>query len=211
MGPIHRVAVLLLLLAGASAGQRYSFKEYGQDQGLTNLDVFCLMQDRTGFLWVGTEDGLFRYDGRQFRAYTKAQGLPSAQIEALHETADGEIWVGTTQGLARLKGDAFETVRSGPGNVTHAIASDALGNLYVGTNLGLLVAPPGGAAGQTRVSPLYPRGQEPHPAARLRNWRRIRRTCLVRLRVGHLSSGGRPRPVAGWVRSPAGKLAGLSV
>src|ERR1700739_4226818 len=76
MGPIHRAAVLLLLLARALAGQRYSFKEYGQDQGLTNLDVFCLLQDRTGFLWVGTEDGLFRYDGRQFRAYTKAQGLP---------------------------------------------------------------------------------------------------------------------------------------
>jgi signal transduction histidine kinase len=148
MGPSHRAAALLLLLAGAVAGQRYSFKEYGQDQGLTNLDVFCLMQDRTGFLWVGTENGLFRYDGRQFRAFTKAQGLPSAQIEALHETAAGEIWVGTTQGLARLKGDTFETVRSGPGNVTHAIASDALGNLYVGTNLGLLVAPPGGPLGR---------------------------------------------------------------
>ena len=190
MRPIHRVAVLLLLLAGALAGQRYSFKEYGQDQGLTNLDVYCLMQDRTGFLWVGTEDGLFRYDGRQFRAYTKAQGLPSAQIEALHETADGEIWVGTTQGLARLQGDVFETVRSGQGNVTHAIASDALGNLYVGTNLGLLVAPPGGPPGKREFRLFTLAGQSRHPAARLRNWRRIRRTCLVRLRVGHLSSGG---------------------
>ncbi len=161
MGPIHRVAVLLLLLAGSLAGQRYSFKEYGQDQGLTNLDVFCLMQDRTGFLWVGTENGLFRYDGRQFRAYTKAQGLPSAQIEALHETAGGEIWVGTTQGLARLNGDTFETVRSGPGNVTHAIASDALGNLYVGTSLGLLVAPPGGPHGKREFRPLTLAGESP--------------------------------------------------
>ena len=148
MGPIHRIAVLLLLLAGALPGQRYSFKEYGQDQGLTNLDVYCLLEDRTGFLWVGTADGLFRYDGRQFRAYTKAQGLPSTQIEALHQTSDGDIWVGTTHGLARLKGDAFETVRSGPANVTHAISSDALGNLYVGTNQGLLVAPPAGLRGK---------------------------------------------------------------
>jgi ligand-binding sensor domain-containing protein len=199
MGPIHRVAVLVLLLSGALPGQRYSFKEYGQDAGLTNLDVYCLMQDRIGFLWVGTENGLFRYDGRQFRAYAKAQGLPSAQIEALHETADGEIWVGTTQGLARLKGDTFETVRAGPGNVTHAIASDALGNLYVGTNRGLLVAPPGGPQGQTRVSPVYPRREEPHSAARLRNWRRIRRAGLVWLRVRPLSSGGRPRSAAGGV------------
>jgi signal transduction histidine kinase/ligand-binding sensor domain-containing protein/CheY-like chemotaxis protein len=137
-----------LLLAGVLPGQRYSFKEYGQDAGLTNLDVYCLMQDRTGFLWVGTENGLFRYDGRQFRAYTKAQGLPSVQIEALHQTADGEIWAGTSQGLARLQGETFQTVRSGPGNGAHAIASDARGNLYVGTSLGLLVAPPAGPRGK---------------------------------------------------------------
>jgi signal transduction histidine kinase/CheY-like chemotaxis protein/streptogramin lyase len=137
-----------LLLAAALCAQRYSFKEYGQDAGLTNLDVYCLMQDRTGFLWVGTENGLFRYDGRQFRAYTKAQGLPSVQIQALHQTADGEIWAGTSQGLARLRGETFETVRSGPGNGASAIASDARGNLYVGTSLGLLVAPPAGPRGK---------------------------------------------------------------
>jgi len=137
-----------LFLVAAMSAQRYSFKEYGQDAGLTNLDVYCLMQDRTGFLWVGTENGLFRYDGRQFRAYTKAQGLPSVQIEALHQTAGGEIWAGTSQGLAQLKGDTFETVRSGPGNGAHAIASDARGNLYVGTNRGLLVAPPAGPRGK---------------------------------------------------------------
>src|ERR1035438_6974298 len=152
-----RSTVLVLLLAGAMPGQRYSFKVYGQDAGLTNLDVHCLMQDRTGFLWVGTVDGLFRYDGRQFRAYTKAQGLPSVQIEALHQTADGEIWAGTAQGLARLHGETFETVQSGPGYAAHAIASDARGNLYVGTSRGLLVAPPGkrefrlhAVAGQSR-------------------------------------------------------------
>src|ERR1039458_9927218 len=134
-----RSTVLVLLLAGAMPGQRYSFKVYGQDAGLTNLDVHCLMQDRTGFLWVGTVDGLFRYDGRQFRAYTKAQGLPSVQIEALHQTADGEIWAGTAEGLARLHGDTFETVQSGPGYAAHAIASDARGNLYVGTSRGLQI------------------------------------------------------------------------
>src|ERR1022692_5171368 len=101
MSPCLRSSVLVLLLAAALAGQRYSFKEYGQDAGLTNLDVYCLMQDRAGFLWVGTENGLFRYDGRQFRAYTQAQGLPSVQSEALRETAAGESWVGTSQVLAR--------------------------------------------------------------------------------------------------------------
>jgi signal transduction histidine kinase/CheY-like chemotaxis protein/streptogramin lyase len=148
MSPCLRSSILALLLVAAMSAQRYSFKEYGQDAGLTNLDVYCLMQDRTGFLWVGTQNGLFRYDGRQFRAYTKAQGLPSVQIEALHQTADGEIWAGTSQGLARLKGDAFETVLSGPDNGTHAVTSDVRGNLYVGTSQGLLVAPPAGPRGK---------------------------------------------------------------
>src|SRR5664280_1937884 len=104
MSALLRSLMLVLFLAGTMPGQRYSFKEYGQDAGLSNLDVYCLMQDSTGFLWVGTDNGLFRYDGRQFRAYTTEEGLPSVQIEALHQTADGEIWVGTSRGLSRLQG-----------------------------------------------------------------------------------------------------------
>jgi ligand-binding sensor domain-containing protein len=75
---------LLAAIPSLLLAQRYSFKQYGQDQGLTNLDVQCLMQDRTGFLWVATDGGLFRYDGRQFHAYTTGQGLPSAQVTAIH-------------------------------------------------------------------------------------------------------------------------------
>ncbi|MEO8596221.1 MAG: ATP-binding protein [Candidatus Solibacter sp.] len=135
-----RVLWLVCLCGGLLSGQRYSFKEFGQDDGLTNLDVYCLLQDRTGFLWVGTESGLFRYDGRTFRAFRQAQGLPAVQILALHQTVSGELWVGTNQGLARLVGDHFETVRSGPGSATVALASDAAGTLYVGTFHGLVVS-----------------------------------------------------------------------
>src|SRR4029077_20085125 len=99
--------LVLLLFPALLMAQRYSFKLYGEDEGLGNLDVYCLMQDQTGFLWVGTEGGLFRYDGRQFRAYTNKDGLPSAQVRALHESADGVLWVGTREGLARLKGERF--------------------------------------------------------------------------------------------------------
>ncbi|MEO8369592.1 MAG: two-component regulator propeller domain-containing protein [Candidatus Solibacter sp.] len=141
-GAFIRVLVILGLCVSVVQGQRYSFKEYGQDEGLTNLDVYCLMQDRIGFLWVGTENGLFRYDGRRFRAYGKAQGLPSPQITALHESASGEIWVGTHQGLARLRGDSFELVRTGPGSGVMAMDSDSAGTLYLGSPRGLVVSPP---------------------------------------------------------------------
>src|ERR1039458_4605590 len=124
-----RSTVLVLLLAGAMPGQRYSFKVYGQDAGLTNLDVHCLMQDRTGFLWVGTVDGLFRYDGRQFRAYTKVQGLPSVQIEALHQTADGEIWAGTAEGA---DGGPYRVPVGGHGGWSVPLRRPAVPCLYEG-------------------------------------------------------------------------------
>ena len=97
-----------MLLPIALCGQRYSFKQYGQDEGLTNLDVHALMQDRAGFLWVATDGGLFRYDGHQFRGYTTAQGLPALQVFAIHQTSDGVIWAGTAEGLAWLDGDVFK-------------------------------------------------------------------------------------------------------
>ena len=131
-----------MVILPPAAAQRYSFKQYGQDEGLNNLDVYCMMQDRAGFLWVATEGGLYRYDGHAFRAYTTAQGLPSAQVTALHQTADGVIWAGTSEGLARLAGDLFEKVPAEMSGVG-SILSDSRGNLYVGSAAGLWVASPG--------------------------------------------------------------------
>jgi signal transduction histidine kinase/ligand-binding sensor domain-containing protein/ActR/RegA family two-component response regulator len=133
-----RKAVLLVVLPYILAAQRYSFKQYGQDEGLTNLDIRCLMQDRTGFLWVGTEGGLFRYDGRQFRLYGIAEGLPSVEIQALNETPDGVIWVATLGGLARYSGEQFEKVPLNGATLANSVSS-ATGVLYVTTNLGLMV------------------------------------------------------------------------
>jgi signal transduction histidine kinase/CheY-like chemotaxis protein/streptogramin lyase len=122
-------------------GQRYSFKQYGHDEGLTNQDVECLMQDRTGFLWVGTDGGLFRYDGHQFRLYTTAQGLPAVPVYAIHQTKDGVIWAGTSDGLARLNGELFQRVAIDVRNAL-GLTSDANDNLYVGSALGLWVGRP---------------------------------------------------------------------
>src|SRR5712691_277514 len=98
------------LLAPALSAQRYNFKFYGEDEGLKNLAVQTVLQDRAGFLWVGTQNGLFRYDGNRFTAFSMADGLPGARIESLHESVDGTLWVGTRLGLARRKGDHFEVL-----------------------------------------------------------------------------------------------------
>jgi signal transduction histidine kinase/ligand-binding sensor domain-containing protein/CheY-like chemotaxis protein len=128
----------LIMLPDVLHAQRYSFKRYDQDSGLLNQNVRTLLQDRTGFLWVGTDNGLFRYDGSRFRGFNTADGLPASQIEDLNQTADGTLWVATLSGVARLDGDRFKAVDISPGRGSVAIASDARGHLYVGIYAGLL-------------------------------------------------------------------------
>ena len=141
-----RAATLLAVVAclGGSLpiqAQRYNFKFYGQDEGLQNLAVQTVLQDRAGYLWVGTKNGLYRYDGSRFKAFNQGDGLPGASVESLHESVDGTFWVGTAAGLARRKGGRFETVPLGLAHAVlgrEAIASDPQGRLYVATDRGLL-------------------------------------------------------------------------
>ena len=65
----------LLACACSASAQRQLFHEYGSSDGLSNLNVKCLLQDHTGYLWVGTDNGLFRYDGNSFRGFGHADGL----------------------------------------------------------------------------------------------------------------------------------------
>jgi len=79
---------------------RYVFASFGRDDGLADLNVESLLQDRTGFLWVGTDNGLYRYDGRQFvRMGTELAALDT-RVNALHETPQGILCAGTSGGLA---------------------------------------------------------------------------------------------------------------
>jgi signal transduction histidine kinase/ligand-binding sensor domain-containing protein/CheY-like chemotaxis protein len=134
-------AVLWLLFSGYELfGQRYSFKYYSKENGLPNMDVLSLLQDRTGFLWVGTDNGLYRYDGRHFREFTTADGLPAMSVHTLAESADGTLWVGTISGVARRVGNHFEKVDAGPGGGTRAMVADARSRVLVATQRGLRVA-----------------------------------------------------------------------
>ncbi|MGO9241950.1 MAG: ATP-binding protein [Bryobacteraceae bacterium] len=100
-------------------GQHYNFKLYGEDEGLGNLSVECLVQDRPGFIWIGTRNGLFRFDGRRFRQYGPASGLPSSSIFDLKLAADGTLWALTSRGPARWARERFEAVDF-PGQLTAA-------------------------------------------------------------------------------------------
>src|SRR5579862_7737206 len=143
--PVWLIALGACCLATPSAwAQRYNFKFYGEEEGLKNLAVQAVLQDRAGFLWVGTQDGLYRYDGNHFTAFTSRDGLPGTRIEALHESAEGTLWVSTGRGLARRAGDRFESVDLNGRTVIgrEGISSDRNGYLYLATDLGLAIGDP---------------------------------------------------------------------
>jgi len=163
-GPVKAWLLLLFLLPAAWA-QRQSFKFYGQEQGLSNLATECLLQDRAGYLWVGTQNGLFRYDGAVFTPFGKAEGLPGSPIDTLVETPDGVLWVATARGLARRRGSRFEAVAFGK-RVESAgrfgLAADSTGRLYLSTIDGLLVSAPPLKDREPEFAPA--RGQPAGPA-----------------------------------------------
>ena len=133
----------LLTLAMPAKAQRYSFRYYVTEDGLTNLAVKVLFQDRTGFLWLGTEGGVFRFDGQRFQHYGPDQGLPRGIALSLGEAPDGSLLVGYREGLYRQKGERFERVAlPGAGGVDSysGILFDGQSRTFISTEAGLVVA-----------------------------------------------------------------------
>ena len=159
------IACLLPCAAVAAHPGHLLFRSYGPSQGLPEIGIFHLLQDRAGFVWAATEDGLYRYDSHRFEVFGLLDGLPSVAITAIHEDPAGTLWVGTRAGLARWNGRSFDTVASTDGADLEisAIAGDAAG-LWVATaqglyryvrNGGLEAVPdwPGGAATALSLEP----------------------------------------------------------
>ncbi len=93
------------------------------DDGLTNNDITALLQDQQGFLWVGTRDGLNRYDGYTVVTYRHEAGNPNSlshnEVRALFEDRDGMLWIATNGGgVTRYdpRRATFETLRYEAGN-----------------------------------------------------------------------------------------------
>ncbi len=138
-----------LLAAGALEAQPRSirFDRLSLEEGLSQAGVFAILQDRAGFIWLGTRDGLNRYDGYDFTVYKHdprdPSSLPGNSIRALLEDESGDLWVGTESGgLARWhhESDSFTRYRHDPADATslsgdrvRAIHRDREGTLWIGT------------------------------------------------------------------------------
>ena len=117
-------------------------------EGLNNERVTSVNQDQYGFIWIGTYNGLHRYDGVKFRIYSNTKdstSIPNSRIEKIFSDSQGNLWVGTANGLCRYnwRQDNFSRfplvsglVKAGdpaPDKIT-AITEDAKGTIWVGSS-----------------------------------------------------------------------------
>ena len=94
------LCIMASLPSYAQNNIHYYFRTLDIRNGLSQNTVYQILQDKNGFMWVGTKDGLNRYDGLSFRVYKKENStLGKNFITALYEDHKGNIWVGTDGGV----------------------------------------------------------------------------------------------------------------
>jgi len=109
-----RVLACWLVLSAALQAQRYDFHVYRQAEGLKNLAINALTTDGFGFLWVATENGVYRFLGSNFEQYGKEQGIAERDVEDIYADSTGAVWAGTGENLYRWDGQRFQAVGKNP-------------------------------------------------------------------------------------------------
>jgi signal transduction histidine kinase/ligand-binding sensor domain-containing protein len=121
----------------------YTIRSWNETDGLASGAVWSISQDAEGFLWLGTDAGLIRFDGVRFVAWRdRLPALPQSRVRALCNARDGSFWVGfdSLGGITRIRGRQVTQFRSPDGfddtGVT-GIVEDSAGTIWAGTRYGL--------------------------------------------------------------------------
>ena len=144
------IFVLLLPTILYSQSDDLQFGHISTTDGLSNNSVICILQDRQGFMWFGTYDGLNRWDGYAFKIFTNdindSNSISNNSISSIQEDALGRIWIGTDNGLnvydpLTEKFTRYTQVEkdtnSLSNNFVNTIFQDHTGNIWIGTEYGL--------------------------------------------------------------------------
>lgn len=151
------IVLLFLYNFGFSQSQQlneqelaFEIKSLDIENGLSQNTVNALLEDKDGFLWIGTDDGLNRYDGQTVVVYKHIRSdkttIPDNQIQSLYQDKEGRIWIGTVAGLAFYDNNTnqFTSFRNNKkntnslvNNTVQAITEDKDGFLWIGTHEGL--------------------------------------------------------------------------
>lgn len=162
---LYKVILLsiVLFVSVFSQTSEYIFNQFTDADGLSQSTIFSMIQDKDGYLWLGTIDGLNRYDGYEFKVYSNdpydSSSISDNFISSLYEDRDGYIWIGTVNGflnrfdkktekfkryfindffsaIVNYEHDYYEyplAFSRNQNNTITSIAEDKHGNLWIGT------------------------------------------------------------------------------
>jgi ligand-binding sensor domain-containing protein/serine phosphatase RsbU (regulator of sigma subunit) len=107
------------------SAQKYFFDNYGIKQGLSEQKVYTLFQDSKDYIWLGTANGLSRFDGKIFKNFTSSDSLALGGVQAIFEDTLGNIWFGHLNpgGISRYNGNIFEQAGFDSIKITGGITS----------------------------------------------------------------------------------------
>jgi signal transduction histidine kinase/CheY-like chemotaxis protein/ligand-binding sensor domain-containing protein len=122
---------------------QYVHTVWRSEDGLPQNSIQAMLQTKDGYIWIGTQEGLVRFNGLEFKIFDKSttDAIRHNDVRALYQGHDGALWIGTFGGgLVRYKDGQFTnyTVRQGLStNSVSSILEDSHGNLWIGTTDGL--------------------------------------------------------------------------
>ncbi len=131
------LSILLLALYSRAQGD-FRFNNFTISNGLSQSYVTCILQDKTAALWIGTQDGLNRFDGKNFEIYSSDDypGIANSFIKCSAKTRNGDLWFGTASGLLLFEPnkEKFTTfqVKNSVLLQIESISSDGNDNLWLG-------------------------------------------------------------------------------
>ncbi len=138
------LVVIVVFAVPATAQENLLFEHFSVKDGLSNPAANCILQDKYGFLWIGTDDGLNRYDGYEFKVYKNIAGdttsIPINTVYSLMEDHKGRLWIGGEGTIAIFNRDKdnFKAIEVDNGSVSATIQiwtifEDSKHRIWIGT------------------------------------------------------------------------------
>lgn len=146
-------AISLAMTNMTAKADQMRFRQISLEQGLSQSSVYAVVQDKQGFLWFGTQDGLNRFDGYTLTVFRQQsdnpKSLPNNCIQTLYEDQSGKLWVGTRGGGAAWRNpftgiftSAYKSSQPIFGieeQDVYAFAEGQSGTMWIGTGAGLIL------------------------------------------------------------------------
>jgi len=150
--PLRRHATFVLVLICShvfSQAPNIKFSHVNNEQGLSNTTIECIFQDSRGFMWIGTQDGLNRYDGIKMTLYKNdardSSSISDNFIRCIYEDREHVMWVGTTYGLNKFNRatNTFTRYKFSVSN-PRGISNNSITNIFEDSNRNLWISTSGG-------------------------------------------------------------------